>query len=227
MAVLKIVDDGGQSAEEVRLRKSSFVIGRTEGDLVLGNDPLLSGRHAELERVCQAGRWSWLLRDLNSTNGSFVLVKGMILRENMEILISRNRFRFVAAGPSEEETEDAEPASAPANLRQTVKWQAPAVSPAPDRPFLVELLHTGEGRKFPLREDCQFIGRDPQRCRIFLPEDESLDLCHAKISCDAQHRWRVEDCNSVNGVWLRVPEIALAAHSSFLLGEQVFALAIP
>lgn len=233
MAVLKIFDDGGKSGEEIRLRKSSFIIGRTEGDLVLGNDPLLSGRHAELVRVCQAGRYSWLLRDLNSTNGSFVLVRGMVLKENMEILISRNRFRFVAnhgymmPGPSAEENAVEEPPPAPTNMRQTMNWQAPTVALAPHRPFLIELLHAGEGRKFPLRDDCQFIGRDPRRCQIPLPEDETLDLCHAKIFLDAQNRWRLEDCNSQNGVWLRVPEIALGAQSSFLLGEQVFSLAIP
>jgi hypothetical protein len=224
MAVLQIFDDGRKSAELVRLRQAKFVIGRTDGDLVLGNDPLLSGRHAELERVCRAGCYSWVLRDLNSRNGTFVRVKGMALKEETEILISRNRFRFAAAGPSQEEI-DAEESSA--NVRQTINWRPPSVLLAANRPLLVELLHSGEGRKFSLRDDCQFIGRDPRQCRIALPEDETLDLRHAKAVCDAQGRWQLEDCDSVNGVWLRVREIALAAQSSFLLGEQVFALAIP
>ena len=228
IAVLQVFDDGRKSAELVRLRQSNFVIGRNEGDLILGNDPLLSGRHAELVRVSQSGRHSWLLRDLGSTNGSFVRVKGLALKEEMEVLISRNRFRFVVPLQGTAESHAGEEPPAPVDVRRTMNWQtAPTVQPAPARPFLLELLPTGEGRRFPIREESQFIGRDPRQCLIALPEDDTLNPSHAKLFRDAHGKWQLEDNNSLNGVWLRVREITLGPQSSFLLGEQVFAIAIP
>jgi pSer/pThr/pTyr-binding forkhead associated (FHA) protein len=55
MAILQIADDGQKTAEFARIRKASFVIGRTEGDLVIPHDSLISGRHAEIFRLDQEG----------------------------------------------------------------------------------------------------------------------------------------------------------------------------
>src|SRR4051812_34295447 len=38
MAVLTVIDDGDESGEPVRLRASTFLIGRIEGDLVIPHD---------------------------------------------------------------------------------------------------------------------------------------------------------------------------------------------
>ena len=70
MAVLWIFDDGGRTSEQVRIRGGNFVIGRTEGDLKIGHDVMLSSKHAEIVRVQQDGGWRWHLYDLNSSNGT-------------------------------------------------------------------------------------------------------------------------------------------------------------
>ncbi len=54
------------------LRESETVIGRREGNLVFPDDPLLSGRHACLRREGDA----FYLEDLQSTNGTFLKVRG-------------------------------------------------------------------------------------------------------------------------------------------------------
>ena len=48
--ILTVCDDGSESGESVRIRKDRFVIGRTEGDLVIPHDTQISGRHAELRQ---------------------------------------------------------------------------------------------------------------------------------------------------------------------------------
>src|SRR5689334_8946084 len=72
MALLTVIDDGDDSGETVRIRSSSFVIGRVEGDLVIPHDGGISGRHAEIVRRPEGGQFRWYLRDLQSTNGTFV-----------------------------------------------------------------------------------------------------------------------------------------------------------
>jgi hypothetical protein len=48
--ILTICDDGSEDGELIRIRKDSFVIGRTEGDLLIPHDSQISGRHAELRQ---------------------------------------------------------------------------------------------------------------------------------------------------------------------------------
>src|SRR4051794_34177440 len=64
--LLVVCDDGKRTGEVVRLRGLRFTIGRTEGDLLLGADELVSARHAEV--VCQqvGGGYRWVVADLQS-----------------------------------------------------------------------------------------------------------------------------------------------------------------
>ncbi len=61
----RVVFEGRQ----VSVNKSELVIGRTKGDLLLGESELTSGQHAAM-RIDAAGRVH--IRDLNSTNGTYV-----------------------------------------------------------------------------------------------------------------------------------------------------------
>jgi pSer/pThr/pTyr-binding forkhead associated (FHA) protein len=228
MAVLHVFDDGQKTAELVRVRAAKFVIGRTAGDLVIPQDPLLSGRHAEVVRESQEGRWCWCLHDLGSTNGSFVRAKVGVLKDGTEFLLARCRFRFVAAPEPADGSAPEESAPAPGAIYKTIGWQhMPQAPTGRGRPCLVELLPTGEGRRLPLSSDSQWIGRDPRRCALVLP-DPTISPCHAKIFRDSQDRWHIEDANALNGLWIRIHErIPLTSQSSFLLGEQIFAVVLP
>src|SRR5688572_15158016 len=50
LALLYVLDDGSDDGECVRVRADRFVIGRTDGDLRIPHDALMSARHAELSR---------------------------------------------------------------------------------------------------------------------------------------------------------------------------------
>jgi len=227
MAILQIADDGQKTAEFARIRKASFVIGRTEGDVVIPHDSLISGRHAEIFRVDQEGKHRWFLRDLGSTNGTFVRVRESVLKAGSEFLISRRRFRFVEPSPGEADCA-AEADLPPVDITKTCDWRTlKATRKAADRPSIVEMLHDGDGRRCPLAEDSHWIGRDPKRSLLALADDPTVNLLHARIFRDRQGRWRIEDANSLNGVWLRVTEIALASQGAFLIGEQLFVLVLP
>src|SRR5689334_11102744 len=57
---------GNGRVEERRLNAGVYVLGREEGDIVLG-DPACSGRHAELS----VGKDGVVVTDLGSTNGTY------------------------------------------------------------------------------------------------------------------------------------------------------------
>ena len=94
MALLYVLDDGDDSGEIVRIRASSFVIGRVEGNLTIPHDGGISGRHAEISRRYENGEHCWYLKDLQSTNGTFVRASTVILSHEQEVLIGGGRFRF-------------------------------------------------------------------------------------------------------------------------------------
>ena len=225
MAVLWIFDDGEKTADLVRIRSSTFVIGRTEGDVIVEHDSQISSRHAEIARVLQDGQYRWYLRDLQSTNGTFARVREAVLKNDAEIMIARDRFRFVVASSSDPQKQEA-PNGVP-DIRQTCTWRtAEVTSGPPGRPCLVELHASDEGKRFPLTVDSLLIGRDSRQCQIVLG-NRNVDLHHAKVHRDDHDRWHVEDLGSRNGLWLRVTEIPLMGQSAFLLGEQMFAFAFP
>ena len=44
MAVLTVFDDGKHEGEQIRLRGNRFIVGRTEGDLMIPHDGMISAR---------------------------------------------------------------------------------------------------------------------------------------------------------------------------------------
>jgi pSer/pThr/pTyr-binding forkhead associated (FHA) protein len=94
MAILCAYDDGRDTGETVRIRVPTFVIGRSSGDLVIPHDGGISGRHAEIARRGPDGRSRWWLRDLGSTNGTFVRTARASLDDRQELLIGGARYRF-------------------------------------------------------------------------------------------------------------------------------------
>ena len=94
MALLYVLDDGDDSGEIVRIRASAFVIGRVDGNITIPHDGGISGRHAEISRRHENGEHHWYLKDLQSTNGTFVRAATVILSQDQEVLIGGGRFRF-------------------------------------------------------------------------------------------------------------------------------------
>lgn len=207
-----IVDEGSEGGEWRRVRGDQAVIGRAEGDIVIPHDHGISGRHAELRRVPHNGRFRWFLRDLKSTNGTFVRAASAVLDDQQEFLVGATRFRLelTSAGVSNAEA-----------LRTTSHWQAVEDQAAPAMPALVELHAKGAGRRHPLGKKEIWLGSDPE-CMIVVSSDPFVSRRHARLVYNRKGRWELENRQSLNGTWLRITEIPIDSTAEFQLGEQRF-----
>jgi pSer/pThr/pTyr-binding forkhead associated (FHA) protein len=217
LALLTVLDDGDETGEVLRIRNAVFVIGRVEGDLTVAHDTGMSGRHAELSRRFENGAYRWYLKDLQSTNGTFVRAATVVLYPQQELLIGGRRYRFDAAAPAQPA------ASVPTQVEGTRKFQAlsPAELAAASLPTLVDLSTAGEARRFPLTAQEHWLGRDPRQCSIVV-DDPMVDRKHARVYRDGKNRWMIANANSLNGLWARVTEIPLERGGQFQCGEQRF-----
>jgi hypothetical protein len=221
-ALLTAFDDGDDEGEVVRIRGERFVIGRTEGDLLIPHDGQVSGRHAEIVRRKEDdGSWAWGLADLGSTNGTFVRVGAAVLRDGQEFLIGRSRYRFDEKGPPVPESAEP-PAGSP---KSTVSWNADAGLPGV--PSVVELTRHGLGSRVTLLQAEYWIGSDRAACAIAPADDPFVSPRHARISRDHKGRWQVANNRSVNGVWVRVDHTDLSSSCYFQVGEQRFSFKVP
>lgn len=100
-AVIQVYDDDQEQAELVRVRRTPFDIGRQEGDLTIPHELQMSRRHARIDRRLVTGEWHWYLRDLGSTNGTFVRAKRVRLRDKDEVLLGADLVRFLQPGGPE------------------------------------------------------------------------------------------------------------------------------
>ncbi len=198
--VVCLLDDGEtKEGEQFRIRKSSFVIGRSEGDIVLPYDRSMSGRHVEIRLVPAGdGRFNFEIRDLNTTNGTFARATKAIVEDKQQFLIGSKRYQLHRAEPKSQELD-----------------------------HVVELSPKGKGKKFPLRRSSVYIGRDPLKCALVVLGDPFISPVHAKLKRDSQNRWTIRNLGSKNGVWLRVNELTLNSGGVFQVGSQRVSIKIP
>jgi pSer/pThr/pTyr-binding forkhead associated (FHA) protein len=217
MASLCVLDDGDDSGEIVRIRASSFVIGRADGNLVIAHDSGISSRHAEISRRLEKGEYVWFLKDLASTNGTFVRVSTVILGQGQEVLIGSRLYRMeLPAPPLAHVGAPAAPADA------TRKWEVVRNDPsvvAP--PTLVEVIVGSAGRSFTLHGQEYWLGRDARACTI-VTDDPLANRRHARLYRDDRNRWIMASTGTRNGLWARVNEVALGRGAYFQCGEQRF-----
>jgi pSer/pThr/pTyr-binding forkhead associated (FHA) protein len=209
---LTLLDDGDLTGgETIRLREAVTVIGRTEGDVRLPHDPLVSGRHAEIVREGGMRPHRWVLRDLGSSNGTFVRCARTLLRPESLVMLGGRRFRFqpAAAGPTGE-------VAALGTLAVDV-----AAVRAGGWPTLVELGPAAAGLELRLAGHDLTIGR-PGHGNAVEITDPLLAERHARVLCDPAGRWVLEALPSVNGVWAQVTAVQLAGVCRFQIGEQRF-----
>jgi hypothetical protein len=225
IAVLVAFDDGSDEGQSVRLRGDRFVIGRSEGDLLIPHDGQVSARHAELvRRKDEDSAWVWTLTDLGSTNGSFVRAGVALLKEGQEFLVGRTRYRFEGGegeAPAEPASQEARP---PETAKSTIAYISSASAPVPT---IIELTPSGPGGRVPLLEAEYWIGSDRAACLISPAHDPFVSPRHARLSRDAKGRWHVHNNKSANGVWVRVEQMDLTGSCYFQLGEQRFAFKVP
>jgi len=215
--MLCVLDDGKLDGEWVRLRADRFAIGRTDGDVRIPHDGLISSRHAELVRQHGPSGFHWVLIDLQSTNGTFVRIGSSVLRNESEVIIGSGRYRF-EGGTAHAPRVD--PAGSPPQTTQAWSGPAPVQSLVP---ALVELSPAGPVNRTPLTLPEYWIGRDAKACVISRPDDMLVNGRHARLYRDAKARWHIENNKSFNGIWLRIAEpMPLGSACQFRVGEQRF-----
>ena len=211
---LVMLDDGEQAAGEVyRLREATTVIGRSEGQVRLPHDALVSARHAEIVRGGTARPYTWLLRDLGSSNGTFVRCGRAILRPDRLVLLGGRRLRFRPAEAAGAWAGAAEPAG-------TTLVDAAAVR-ASVWPMLVETTQAAGGMELALSEAELVLGR--AGCGNTLEiADPQLAPHHGRIFRDPGGQWIIEAMPSLNGIWIQVGAVELTGVCRFQVGEQRF-----
>ncbi|MCU0693999.1 MAG: FHA domain-containing protein [Polyangiaceae bacterium] len=86
----------GVARDVYHLHRIETVIGRESGDIVFTDDPYMSRRHAMVRRTKDAGKVT--LVDLNSSNGTFVAIRGdMALEDGDAIRVGQHLFRVELA----------------------------------------------------------------------------------------------------------------------------------
>ena len=198
-----VLDEGsGREGEWFRIRQSRFVIGRNEGDLVIGHDKSISGRHAEiLLEQAGDGLFEFLIRDLNTTNGTFARASRAVLEEGQEFLLGYRRYQL--------------------------KCNCRSRSNAAPFDQLREITKKGPGKAFRLGRPPVTIGRDPMQCDLLILDDPFLSPLHAVLKRDDKNRWVIKNYNSRNGIWIRIQEMKLVSGGEFQIGGQRFIVQIP
>jgi pSer/pThr/pTyr-binding forkhead associated (FHA) protein len=187
-------------------------IGRSEGDVVLGDDPYLSPRHARLRRKGDA----FYLRDLESVNGVYLRIREPVeLADGDRILIGQQVLRF-------ELVADAEAPLGPASIHGVLVFGTPEV---PRAARLVQYTTEGVGRDVHyLYRGETILGRE--NGDIVFTDDPFLSRRHASIKMErSPRRFVLTDMGSSNGTALRIHgERALASGDQFRVGRHLFRL---
>jgi pSer/pThr/pTyr-binding forkhead associated (FHA) protein len=208
--LLTVLDDGEvASGETVRLRDHVTVIGRSDGFVRISHDPLVSGRHAEIVREGAARPYQWTLRDLGSSNGTFVSCVGTVLRPDRLIILGSRRFRFQ---PS--------PAQASKPVEGTMLMDSKRLAEHA-WPTLVETTAAINPLRISLAGPSLSVGRPGNGNRIEI-DDPLLAPLHAHITLTTSGEWRIEALPSRNGIWVQVNAIRLVPVCRFQCGEQRF-----
>lgn len=221
MALLTVHDDGKNDGEVIRLRQARFVIGRTEGDLVIPIDGRISSRHVEITLQSVGGLHRWVVTDLQSTHGMFVRVARTVLADKAEFLVGGGRYRLDAPQQAGDATADFV-AEAP-NTGETRGWDS---GPSPFRPpALTELLGHEIGNRLLLVKPEYWIGSDPS-CAVCRPDDPFCEPRHVRLFRGSRMNWHAEHNKTQNGLWLRMSQIVAESMIQFQVGEQRFRLKV-
>jgi pSer/pThr/pTyr-binding forkhead associated (FHA) protein len=95
MALLQLIHDGQMTTSIYPIMKERFRIGRAEGDVVVPFDLWISSKHAEIQRCRRGETFYWMIRDLKSTNGTFIQTSRAELQHGDELFLGRERYRFL------------------------------------------------------------------------------------------------------------------------------------
>lgn len=220
-AILTIFDDGKTEGEIIRIRDHRFVIGRNEGDLRISFDGRISARHVEITHQLVGGLHRWVVTDLQSTHGLYVRVSKTTLAHKAEFLVGKGRYRFDAAyadpGPTVDEVGHAGEFHSTCGLDDGAGQVRP--------PAVAELIGAEIGNRVMLIKNEYWIGSDPT-CSISRPDDPFCEPRHVRLFRKEKGSWHAEHNKTLNGLWLRIPQITVESVAQFQIGEQRFQIKV-
>ncbi len=185
-------------------------IGRTEGHIILGDDPYLSPRHVRLVPRPDG----LLVRDLDSVNGAYVRLRDPVeLHDGDLVLLGQQLLRF-------EILPEAELPLGPAMHAGVLVFGTPEVARLAR---LVQYTTEGVGRDVHyLYRDETTIGRE--QGDVVCTDDPFMSRRHAAITLDrSQRRFVLRDLSSSNGSALRIRgERLLKVGDQFRVGRHLF-----
>jgi pSer/pThr/pTyr-binding forkhead associated (FHA) protein len=185
------------------LDREEALCGRTQGEVLLPDDPTVSPRHARFTIAGGVLR----VEDLGSVNGTFVRLKGpRRLSVGDELRVGRQLLRL-------------EPLPRPAHAddHATRPWG----TKDPGYRFrLSQLLEGGGlGEIFPLHEGENVVGREAGE--VTFPGDRYVSARHARIEVHADDV-TVVDAGSSNGTYVKIGgPTELAVGDQLLVGAQL------
>jgi len=204
-----IVEDGSEG-RSFSLAEGQLDVGRTEGDIVLEDDPYVSPRHARLRRV----EGGWLLRDLDSTNHVYVrLRKQHALRDGDLLLLGLEVLQFQTVS-------DGERGLGHAVQHGTFLFGSPAI---PRRARLCQRTVEGVIRDvYHLFRDETIIGRELGD--IVFTADPFLSRRHAAIRRNpVSSEFALVDLDSSNGTYVAIRgEVAISDGDFLRVGQHLF-----
>jgi pSer/pThr/pTyr-binding forkhead associated (FHA) protein len=213
-ARLVVIAQDGTPGRHYQLTGAETDIGRTEGGIVLPNDPYISPRHARLARRQDR----FFLRDLSSLNGVYVRLRDPIRLETGDlVLIGLEVLRF-------ELVTDAEKALAPAADRGTHIFGSPAF---PRYARLCQRTVEGANRDiFYLSRTETILGREAGD--IVFTSDPYMSRRHAALTRnDQDHTFTLRDLGSSNGTYVAVRgEAEVREQDHVRIGQHLFRLEV-
>lgn len=207
--LVSITEDGSEG-KSYALGEAQIDIGRTEGDIVLYDDPYVSPRHARLS--FEGGRW--IVRDLFSTNRIYLRIKKAYpLRDGDLLLLGLEVLQFQVVS-------DAERGLGHATQHGTLLFGSPAT---PRRARLCQKTVEGVIRDvYHLYKDETVIGRET--ADIVFSSDPFLSRRHAMIRrSPSTNDFSVADLDSSNGTYVAIRGDTPLANGDFVrIGQHLF-----
>jgi hypothetical protein len=221
ICMLTVFDDGKTEGEVIRIRTNRFVIGRSEGDFLIPHDEQISSKHIEIGRQLIAGQHRWVISDLQSTNGLFLRVSRTALNDRTEFLVGKGRYRFEHAIASSSDTIDHVDWTPPSTGTQAFgELATTGVNPA-----LVELVAGGIVSRVQLTKLEYWIGSAAD-CAVGRTDDPFIEAKHVRVFRDARGVWNAQNNRTLNGLWLKVPQVIVEESCLCQIGEQRFRLKV-
>jgi pSer/pThr/pTyr-binding forkhead associated (FHA) protein len=200
---LALVRNDGAAGRIFSVAGEQAVCGRTEGEILLPDDPTVSPRHARFT----AGGGALRVEDLGSVNGTFIRLRGpRRIAAGDELRIGRQLLRLEPL-----------PRPAHADERDVRAW---GTADPGYRYRLSQLLDGGgPGEIFPLRDGENVVGREAGE--VSFPSDRYVSALHARIRI-ANGELTLADAGSSNGTFVKIAgAVELSPGDQLLVGAQL------